>query len=64
MMTAQKGWFTRRKLFTGVGLMILCCAIGIFLINRSISNIDLSGITVYKEGVGPSYQETLVGGAD
>ena len=62
--TSSSSWSLARKLSVTLALVVTCCAVVAVLLYRDLQRMDLGNVVVYKEGVGPTYEETLAGGTD
>ena len=64
MAGTSSSWSLARKLSVTLALVVTCCAVVAVLLYRDLQRMDLGNVVVYKEGVGPTYEETLAGETD
>ena len=62
--TSSSSWSLAHKVSVVLALVLTCCAVVAVLIYRDLQRLDFGNVVVYKEGVGPSYEETLAGETD
>ena len=58
MALAPHSWTFARKVAAGLTLLGLCGVMGGVMFSRDLAKMDLGHVVVYKDGVGPSYDET------
>ena len=64
MAVTSSSWSLARKVSVALALVVTCCAVVAVLLYRDLQRLDFGNVVVYKEGVGPSYEETFAGETD
>ena len=64
MAVTSSSWSLARKVSVALALVVTCCAVVAVLLYRDLQRLDFGNVVVYKEGVGPTYEETLAGVTD
>ncbi len=59
MALAPQRWTFARKIAAGLTLLGLCGVMGVVMISRDLAKMDLGKVVVHKDGVGPTYEDTL-----